>query len=139
MKIKKTDKDSLEQTGVKSQDTELQYEKNAEVQEDPNYFTDAQIMSWKTQFGRIFKTTIGDNIFVWRKVKRGEYVKIMSDSDEFISANLMYKRQEDIAKICTLFPKNIVDVIASDAGIATTLAEEILAKSGFIIPQTKEL
>ncbi|WP_312339220.1 hypothetical protein [Anaerospora hongkongensis] len=99
-----------------------------------------QIEEWKAQYGRIFKTTIGDDVVIWRKLKRREYVHIMSqEATDGIAGDKVYARQDLIVAAVALYPENIKDLIADNAGLATCVADEVILKSGFDITDTQEL
>lgn len=98
------------------------------------------IAKWKSEFGKVFKTTIDGNDFVWRKLKRKEYVEIMSDAQEDEDVNTkIYSRQERIAKAITIYPADAAKLIDGEAGIATSISDEALLKSGFNVGETEEL
>jgi hypothetical protein len=104
-----------------------------------NAISEQQIADWKSQWGRVFESTIVDDTYVWRQLRRKEYVSIMSDKPGEDEGSLLYERQENIAKTAILFPDNIADLIEANAGLATTLSDEIILKSGFDLSETKEL
>ncbi len=97
------------------------------------------IKIWKEQYGKVFRTIIGDEVFIWRKLKRKEYVSIMSTASEIDTNTRIYERQEMIVSNAIIFPYNINEVMESDAGVATCLADEIILKSGFEVISTEEL
>jgi hypothetical protein len=105
-----------------------------------NVITDAQVASWKSEFGKIFKTTVDGDEYVWRKLKRGEYVELMKDkAEEGQEDSKLWERQEKIAKTVVLYPVNISECIEASAGLATTIADEVILKSGFEVATTEEL
>lgn len=101
----------------------------------------AMIEGWKLEYGKVFKTTIEGEEYIWRKLKRKEYVLVMADkaADEEELESKIYDRQEEIVKLVVLYPENIEEELEKSAGLATTLADEIIPKSGFGIPKTEEL
>jgi hypothetical protein len=101
--------------------------------------TESMIGEWKAKYGKVFKTTVGGDEYVWRKLKRPEYVAIMNDENTPDGPNAIYSRQEAITKTVVLFPANITDLVDSDAGLATTIADEVLTKSGFDTSKTEEM
>lgn len=109
------------------------------VEEKKLELNEESIKEWKNQHGKIFRTIIGDEVFIWRKLKRKEYVSIMSSASEIDNNVRVYERQELIVSNATIFPYNIKEIIESDAGIATCLADEIILKSGFEVISTEEL
>ena len=100
-----------------------------------------KINAWKAEHGKIFKTTIDGDEYIWRKLKRKEYVEIMAtqeNTDKDID-QVIYARQEKIAKMPVLYPDTIEEDLEKNAGLATTLADEVIAKSGFGNFETQEL
>jgi hypothetical protein len=101
--------------------------------------TESMIQEWKAKYGKLYKTTVGDEEYIWRKLKRPEYVSIMNDESVPDGPNAIYARQELITKTVALFPTNIEELVESDAGLATTIADEVLTKSGFDTSRTEEI
>lgn len=100
----------------------------------------ARVQAWKAEHGKVFKTVIDGEDYIWRKLKRKEYVALMSvkSEEEDLDARI-YERQEEIAKLVTLYPENIAELVEENAGLATTIADEVIARSGFGITETQEL
>lgn len=97
---------------------------------------DKLIPQWKAQYGKIFKNEIDDDAYViWRPIKRKEYKELLN-ADEEVE---ILAKQEAISKMAILYPANADDLIASRAGLATVLSEEILKYSGFEISATQSL
>lgn len=106
--------------------------------------TEAMILEWKKQHGKIFKSVVGSESYIWRKLKRKEYVEIMKIGDgeeEELSTQTdrIYERQMRIAKAITIWPLDIDVHLEQSAGLATTLADEAILKSGFNLMSTQEL
>jgi hypothetical protein len=119
---------------------EVKQEKQAETAE----LTDKQIQAWKKQHGKIFKTTVGGEAYIWRKLKRKEYVEIMSNAEvaeegEEVLGSRIYLRQERITKLVVLHPADIEQRIEEHAGLATSISDEVILKSGFDVAATEEL
>ncbi len=113
------------------------------VEQNKEVVSKEMISEWKKQWGKIFKTVVGEETFIWRKLKRKEYVEIMSLIQETpegeVVAGRIYYRQEKITEAVVLFPENILEKIESDAGLATCIADEVIIKSGFDMKPTEEL
>ena len=96
------------------------------------------IEEWKDTYKHIFKTTVGEHTFVWHKLRRREYVDIMTiQSDN--PASKVFDRQDAICETCVLFPENIEEIIEENGGLAGTIADEVLLRSGFDISDTEEI
>lgn len=108
------------------------------VNEEGELDLTAYIEKWKKEFKRIFKNDIDGETIIWRRLKRGEYKNILNDSEED-EDNKILSKQEKMVAAAVLYPFNIEEVIEDNAGLATVLSEEILAKSGFAISYTEEL
>lgn len=94
------------------------------------------IPQWKAQYGKIFKNEVDDDAYViWRPIKRKEYKELLN-ADEEVE---ILAKQEAISKMAILYPANADELIASRAGLATVLSEEILKYSGFEISATQSL
>lgn len=99
-----------------------------------------QIDEWKAQYGKIFKTSVGDDVIIWRKLRRKEYVQIMSqDATRDAEGDKIYTRQDLIVATVALYPENIEVLIADNAGFATCVSDEVILKSGFDLANTEEL
>ena len=101
-----------------------------------------QIAEWKAEFGKVFKSTVGDDVLIWRRLKRKEYVTVMDDNfggKDLTEFAQIYARQEAIIKMVTLWPENVQELVEGTAGLATTLSDEIVLRSGFQAPVIEEL
>lgn len=105
----------------------------------PAEITAEQIAAWKAEHGKIFKTTIDGQTYIWRRLKRREYVEAMSyRSEENPDANV-YLRQNIICKIVTLYPTDMDWRIEEYAGVAGEISDRAILKSGFDASATEEL
>lgn len=114
------------------------------INEDVNELTQEElefknmIESWRKDYKKIFKNEIDEEIIIWRRLKRGEYKTILNMNFEDEDSKILSK-QEEMVKAAVLYPSNIQELIDENAGLATVLSEEILAKSGFAISYTTEI
>ena len=106
---------------------------------ESNAITSEQIQEWKARYGSIYKTTVGETPIVWRKLKRKEYVRIMAACAELPPSDRVYQRQEEIVKAAAIWPENIDEIVADTAGIASTVCDEVMLKSGFDLFTTEAL
>lgn len=108
------------------------------IMKKENVINQEQLAEWKKEFGHIYKTTIGEETVIWRKLRRKEYVEAMTqDIDN--PATKIFARQDYIVKTVTLFPANIEEIIEESGGFSGSIADEILLKSGFDVSETEEL
>lgn len=96
------------------------------------------IEKWKQEHKRIFKNDIDGETIIWRRLKRGEYKNILKEVEEDNDSQILTK-QEKMVVAAMLYPFNAEELIEENAGLATVLSEEILARSGFAISYTEEL
>lgn len=99
--------------------------------------TAEQIHEWKQEYGdgEIYSTEIKGRVFVFRTLNVGEFMSLpigQGNGDQFELEDL-------ILSWGVLYPKN-AELDRIPAGIASTIAEEILEVSGFLNPsRAKEL
>lgn len=96
------------------------------------------ISQWKATYKKVFKNEIDGEVIIWRRLKRGEYKEILKADIEEEEDKILTK-QELMVKTAILYPFDVDTLIDENAGLATVLSEEILAKSGFAISYTEEL
>lgn len=112
----------------------------AATEQEVGPITDAMVAQWKKAHGRIYKSIIDGDVYIWRKLKRREYVELMADraEDDQVTGKL-YERQEKITKLVVIFPADIEAQVDNNAGLATTIADEVILRSGFELASTEEL
>jgi hypothetical protein len=143
--MRTTKKSEIEKANSSTEETNLEVKKVREntvktVVKDEEV-TKEMVEKWKAEHGKIFKSVIDGQTYVWRQIKRKEYVTIMSnESEEDSVSERVFERQELMTLTVVLYPANIQEHIERAAGLATILAEEIVLKSGFSFDvTTKEL
>ena len=107
----------------------------------------------KKKHGRVYKTTIADEVIIWRLLKRSEFKEVMNKvvyreecaedengellydengnniMNQIIDDDLTYDmRQEEIARMVIIYPQGVVENMAAVADIIST---ECMIKSGF--------
>jgi len=85
------------------------------------------ILFWKCKYDSIFYIKIGDNIYVYRILTRGEYYNILS-----LQSNGYGDISDTLLKLCLLYPKydkTVFDLIL--AGEIDLLIKKIISSSGF--------
>lgn len=100
-----------------------------------------QIDIWKKEYGRIFKSVVDGKDYIWRRIKRKEYSSIMAIKDGTDIDERVYNRQFAIAKlvILNIDSEELDNELNELAGLATTISEEVMEKSGFNLSETTEL
>lgn len=112
----------------------------AEAPKKPVTLNKQQIDEWKKQYGKIFRTVIGSDAFIWHRLTRKEYVALMMD--ETVSADAderLYQRQEMACKTAILWPENVEEILEAEGCIASNLGGVIMERSGFNLPVTDEM
>ena len=106
-----------------------------------NTLTESQINDWKKQYKKIYKSIVGEEVIRWRKLKRSEYIDIMTNSSfkDDDSNKSPYLRQDAIVKMCCLYPSNMDEIIEENGALSTYISDEIMLKSGFEITATTEM
>lgn len=100
--------------------------------------TETQINDWKKQYGKIYKSIVGDEVVIFRKIKRSEYMQAMTDIDSEDPMKV-FLRQDMITKMTTLYPNNIDQLIEENGALSTVISNEVLGKSGFDLLSTIQL
>jgi len=101
--------------------------------------TEAQIADWKKEFGDIYRTHIGNIDVIWHKLRRKEYVKMMTKDYAEQGQARIFARQDNIVRSCVLAPADIDQYIEGLAGFSTSIADEIMTRSGFDLTDTEQL
>ena len=99
------------------------------------------IEQWKAEHGKIYKSLVGGQEFIFRRVKRNEYAEIMANKEGADVEERIYNRQKAIVKLAVLNHEEVkLDELFEElAGLAISVSEEILDKSGFTVMATIEL
>lgn len=95
-----------------------------------------QLDEWKLQHGELYRTYLNGQSYIWHKIKRKDYVSLMTDEElsSLESAELrIFLRQEKIMKMCVVYPegKTLDNIIENNAGVAGNISDEIMMVSGF--------
>lgn len=95
-----------------------------------------QLDEWKLKFGEIYRTNLNGQSFIWHKVRRKDYIDLMTDNTLASIDNAevrIFLRQEKIVKMCMLYPAGDVlnNLIENNAGVAGNISDEIMMISGF--------
>lgn len=106
-----------------------------------NMTMEEKIAEWKAEYKKIFKNNIDGKDYIWRRIKRQEYAEIMAMKDGNDVDERIYNRQYAIAKLVILnMDKEEIEADLEElAGLASTIADEVLDKSGFNATATIEL
>lgn len=111
-----------------------------EAPKEPVVLNKQQIEEWKKQYGKVFRTVIGTNAFIWHRLTRKDYVSLMMDDS--VSADedeRLYQRQEMACKTAILWPENVDEILQAEGCIASNLGGVIMERSGFRLPVTDEM
>jgi hypothetical protein len=83
------------------------------------------VEQWKQQYPRVESLHILDQVYIYRGLRRDEYLSIMGPGLP------REKSDQAISDKCVLWPKREADWLQLPAGIPFSLSEAILAASGF--------
>lgn len=103
---------------------------------------DQKVERWRKLYQKIYLSVYDEQEFVWRKIKRREYVEIMDNTSEENIDDVVEYRQYLTIKACVLSPNvetELDDLLEEYPGLLTSLSAEILRKSGFSKPLTIEI
>lgn len=104
-----------------------------------NTVTQKQIADWKKEYGHVYRTRLGATDVFWHKLRRKEYVDIMTADYTEEGQARIFARQDRIVKAATLWPEDVEKYIDGLAGFSTSIADEIMDRSGFNVAETEEL
>lgn len=121
----------------------------SEVREEPvedlsGMSFEDKIIYWKNKYKKIFRTRVGGEDYIWRRITRKEYAEIAlaNNPDGVTNKQLdMYEKQFKFCAATVLYPENIVEIMNESAGLCATLGDEIIFASGFgeLYPKTVEV
>lgn len=109
---------------------------------DEKLSNDQKVERWRALYQKIYLSVYDEQEFVWRKIKRREYVEIMENTSEENIDDVVEYRQYLTLKACVLSPNvetELDDLLEEYPGLLTSLSAEILRKSGFSKPLTIEI
>ena len=104
------------------------------IKEAEELTLEEKIALWRKEYKSIYKTVIDDELYIWRKIKRSEYVEIHNaifNSTEISDDFKFWIKQEEITRAVLLYPENADEVIEESAGISTVISQDCLNRSGF--------
>ena len=122
----------------------MKLEKNntAENQENVKELTlEEKIVQWKKIYKKVFSSQIDGTEYIWHRISRKDYNDVMEINVGDSIEDKIYNRQIEIIKasVLNMDEEEINSKIDELAGLASSLADEILNKSGFSIESTVEL
>lgn len=92
--------------------------------------SEVQLEEWKDTHKKFYFSSVdGDDIYIWRTIRRTEYKSLMTSGALDKPGTL----EEFLVRRCLLWPKASQEFMQhSDAGIITSLFKQISAASGFV-------
>lgn len=95
-----------------------------------------QLDEWKLRHGELYRTYLNGKSFIWHKIKRKDYIALMTDTELSAVDNpelRIFLRQEKIVKLCVLYPdkEELDNIVENNAGVAGNISDEIMLISGF--------
>lgn len=135
--LKATDKKEEERLQESVDRVVNQMQKNMGLPKNLNsMISKQQLDEWKLSYGELYRSYLNGQDFIWHKIRRKDYVALMTDSELSALDNAelrVFLRQEKITKMCVLYPdKNTLDnIVENNAGVAGNISDEIMMISGF--------
>lgn len=136
-----TSNNTVQKSDSASEGTILEQELSQDAP-DEELSNDQKIERWRALYQKIYLSVYDEQEFVWRKIKRREYVEIMENTSEENIDDVVEYRQYLTIKVCVLSPNvetDLDDLLEEYPGLLTSLSAEILRKSGFSKPLTIEI
>ena len=104
--------------------------------------TEKKLNELKSMYGKrgIFKTRFVNDMFIWHKLNRSTFSKIISmtrDIEDKEEQNI--KCEQEFVRAAVIWPEITQDFLENEDVTVAGLSEEILYNSGFVPPQTERL
>lgn len=98
------------------------------------------IKELKKKYKYLYKNIIEGETIIWKPLNRKDYREVLKITDEDKDMTIAL-REEHIVKNCVVYPSidKITTLLEEKAGIAITLSEEIMNKSGFEVSKTESV
>lgn len=104
--------------------------------------TQKQLDIMKEKYGKknIFKTTFLDDTFVWHKLNRAAFSKVISDTRDIKDKEEQTaKCEQEFVRAAVLWPEITEEFLTEEDVMVSGLSEEILYRSGFVPAQTERV
>ena len=104
--------------------------------------TQKQLDAMKEKYGKknIFKTTFLDDTFVWHKLNRAAFSKVISDTRDIKDKEEQTtKCEQEFVRAAVLWPEITEEFLVEEDVMVSGLSEEILYRSGFVPAQTERV
>lgn len=104
--------------------------------------TEKKIADLKKEYRKVFKTSFIDDIFIWHRLDRRTFSKIVADTKDIEDIEeRLSKREQEFVKATVAYPnkEELEKFVQAEDVLVTTLAEEILYRSGFVPPRTEQI
>lgn len=102
--------------------------------------TQELVAEWKETYGKLFKTNAAGRDVFYRTLTRDDYIQIAQDQIIAQTERSPFDPELATFRTCVL---NEVDFSDSDlklmGGIVSSVYEQIMSKSGFIVAESEEL
>jgi len=99
----------------------------------PNAPTAQMLQSWRQMHGDIFMLNVADRIYIYRYLKRQEWIQINSNPKMNELTDMQI--EEDMFKRCTLWPQlDMIQMAGMPAGAISMVVQQIRIQSLFLDP-----
>lgn len=120
--------------------------KEKPAEKEPEYIpgttmTVEELKTYKAQYKKIYMTNYIDKTYLWHRLNRKTFGVICEQTKDIKDDKaLILAREKKFVKACTIYPdEETVKKDVEDPMVADRVGKEILYKSGFYQPETKEL
>lgn len=104
--------------------------------------TEKKLADLKKEYRKVFKTSFIDDIFIWHRLDRRTFSKIVADTKDIEDIEeRLSKREQEFVRATVVYPKKeeLEKFVQTEDVLVTTLSEEILYRSGFVPPRTEQI
>ena len=103
--------------------------------------TDSMLNDYRTKYKKLYRSDYIDDVYIWHRLNRHDFTKICGETESIKDEEeLITEREKRFCYASVLFPqKERLEELFEDSEISSKIAEEILYKSGFFRPQTREI
>ena len=103
--------------------------------------TNTMLNNFRSKYKKLYRSDYIDDIYIWHRLNRRDFTEICNDTEKIDDEEkLVIEREKRFCYAAVLYPnKERLEELFEDDTISSRIAEEILYKSGFFRPQTREI
>ena len=99
------------------------------------------IKELKNTYKKLYKTTLEGDVYIWHKLSRQDYKKLMKDYEEVDNqSERLWAREEEACRLSVVYPcKEVLEeAMNNTAGMATMLTKKKNKHYGIKVAEKKE-